>query len=76
MMTVRSRLARQGHPAVAGGVHGRLQADRRELGTHPLARVAPHRPPGQALRAVSSGGPRGQLSEIGDDVPGAHARAS
>ena len=44
----------------------------RDPAVEPRARVAPHRPPGEALRAVGRRGERGELAQVGDDGIGAH----
>ena len=44
-----------------------VQAELGDLAVEPLARVAPHRPPGEALRAVGRRGARGELAQVGDD---------
>ena len=72
MITVRSDCARQRRPAVAGGIDLRRDAERRQLAVEPLPRLAPHRSPGQALRAVGGGGEGRELAEVGNDISCAH----
>ena len=55
----------------------RVVADLRELADlagEPVARVAPHRTPGEALRAVGRGCSRGELAQIGNNALGVHDR--
>ena len=51
------------------------QAELGDLACEPRARVAPHRPPGEALRAVGCRGARRELAQIGDDAFSVHSAA-
>src|SRR5262245_18030415 len=64
------RVARQRDPVVTGRVGRHPQAERGHVIAEPRARVAPHRPPGQTLRAVGCARAGRQRAQIGDHAFG------
>ena len=75
-MTVFDEAPRKRHPVVAGRIGLDLETERRHFFPEPLARVAPHRPPREALRAVGRRRARGKLAQVGDHSCGVHGASS